>query len=212
MRSRQYRHGMPMSDVDEHDDDVVRDGSDLVPAAATTGIDEGDGGDRDDPIEPTPNRRSFDWKLWIACLPIAAGVVLIAFGLATSITGDDVTKLPAAIESISPPPDAVQVLAQTNVVVDLAEGYEARLTIDGIEFPTRRLEEFSNANVEPGTQVDIPAGVLFEPGNDTLTFTPGPDIEITRFGEGTHTVRVVYWRAAVGEQEARSYSWVFNVV
>jgi hypothetical protein len=203
---------MPMSDVDEHDDDVVPNGSALVPAGSTVDGDEGAGPDRDDPIEPTPSRRSFDWKLWIACLPIAAGVLLIAYGLATSITGDEVTKLPAAIESISPPPDAAQVLAQSNIVVDLNEGYEGRLTIDGIEFPTRRLEEFSSANVEPGTQIDIPAGVLFEPGNDTLTFTPGPDIEITRFDEGTHTVRVVYWRATVGEQEARSYNWVFNVI
>lgn len=206
---------MPMSDVDEHNDDVVPGGSDLVPADATTDHGDGDVGDGDTgdgAIEPSPNRRPFDWKLWIACLPIAAGVLLIAFGLATSITGDDVTKLPTAIESISPPPDAVQVLAQSNVVVDLDEGYEGRLTVDGIDFPTRTLEEFSSANVEPGTQVDIPAGVLFEPGNDTLTFTPGPDIEITRFGEGTHTVRVEYWRATVGEQEARSYTWTFNVI
>ena len=194
---------MPRSDVDEHNDDVIPASSDLGPDESIDDV---------DPTEPAPGRRPFDWKLWIACLPIAVGIALIGFGLATSITGDDVTKLPDAIESIAPPPDAVQVLAQTNIVVDLAEGYEGRLTIDDIEFPTRRLEDFSNPNVEPGTQVDIPAGVLFEAGNDTLTFTPGPDIEITRFAEGSHTVRVVYWRASVGEQEARSYTWTFNVV
>lgn len=193
-----------MSDVDEHSDDVVPNETSAESVEPSI--------DGDDPFEPPPSRRPFDWKLWIACLPIALGIALIGFGLATSITGDDVTKLPDAIESISPPPDAVQVLAQTNIVVDLAEGYEGRLTIDDIDFPTRRLEDFSNPNVEPGTQVDIPAGVLFEAGNETLTFTPGPDIEITRFTEGNHTVRVVYWRTSVGEQEARSYTWTFNVV
>lgn len=158
-------------------------------------------------------RGPFDWKLWIACLPIALGIGLIGFGLATSITGDDVTNLPSAIESISPQPDAVQVLSQTNVVVDLAEGYEGTLTIDGIEFPTHDLEDFSNPNVEPGTQVDIPGGVLFERGNDTLTFTPGPDVEITTFREGNHTVRVEYWRSADGEgARRRSFNWTFNVV
>jgi hypothetical protein len=193
-----------MSDVDEHSDDVVPTASGQEPVEA--------GIDGDDAIGRPPSRRPFDWKLWIACLPIAVGVALIGFGLATSITGDDVTQLPDEIESISPVPDAVQVLAQTNVVVDLAEGYEGALTVDGIEFRTLRLEDYSNPNVEPGTQVDIPAGVLFEPGNETLTFTPGPDIEITRFAEGNHTVRVEYWRSADPERRARSYTWTFNVV
>lgn len=200
---------MPMSDVDEHDDDVVHDDAGTAEPSDTA----------DDAVPPeqavdtpSPGRRPFDWKLWIACLPIAAGVLLIAYGVSTSITGDDVTKLPPAIESISPPPDAVQVLAQTNIVVDLAEGYEGTLTIDGIEFPTLLLEDFSSANIEPGTQVNIPAGVLFEGGNDTLTFTPGPDIEITKFDEGNHTVRVDYWRAADPERRARSYDWTFNIL
>jgi hypothetical protein len=202
-----------MSDVDAHNGDVVPDPGD---SAQTTGelvlADAADDGRDDQPSGPVRGRRPFDWKLWIASLPIAVGVLLIAYGVNTAITGDDVAKLPDQIESISPVPDAVQVLAQTNIVVDLEEGYEGRLTIDDDEFETMRLEDFSNPNVEPGTQVDIPAGVLFEPGNDTLTFTPGPDIAITKFAEGNHTVRVVYWRTLVGEQEARSYTWTFNVI
>ena len=189
---------MPMSDVDERDDD-------LVPVEAS--------GDALPPSAPRRGRRPIDWKLLLGCLPIAVGLLLIAYGFSTAITGDDVTKLPDQIEKVSPVPDAVQVLAQTNVVVDLAEGYEGTLTIDGIEFPTHRLDDFNQSNdAAPGTQVDIPAGVLFEGGNNTLTFTPGPDIEITKFGEGNHTVRVVYWRTLVGAQEARSYTWSFNVI
>ena len=202
-----------MSDVDEHDDDVVPDGGSSAPTSGDlVPVDPADERDDDRPPAPSPGRRAFDWKLWIASLPIAVGVLLIAYGVNTAITGDDVAKLPDEIESISPVPDAVQVLAQTNIVVDLEEGYEGTLTIDDVEFETLRLEDFSNPNVEPGTQVDIPAGVLFEPGNDTLTFTPGPDIAITKFTEGNHTVRVVYWRTSVGEQEARSYTWTFNVI
>jgi hypothetical protein len=202
-----------MSDVDEHDDDVVPDGGSSAPTGGDlVPVDPADEGEDDRSPAPTRSGRPFDWKLWIASLPIAVGVLLIAYGVNTAITGDDVAKLPDQIESISPVPDAVQVLAQTNIVVDLEEGYEGRLTIDDVEFDTQRLEDFSSPNVEPGTQVDIPAGVLFEPGNDTLTFTPGPDIAITRFTEGNHTVRVVYWRTSVGEQEARSYTWTFNVI
>lgn len=156
-------------------------------------------------------RRPFDWRLALGCLPIAVGLVLIGFGVLRSVTGDDVTNLPAAIENINPTPDAVQVPSQSTVVVDLAEGYEGRLIIDDVEFETQRLEDLT-ANPEPGTQVNIPAGVVFEPGNDTLTFTPGADIAIDVFGQGNHTVKVEFWRVELGPDDARTYNWTFNVV
>ena len=112
----------------------------------------------------------------------------------------------------APVPDAVQVLAQSQVVVDLVEGYEGRLRIDGVDFPTLRMEDLTNDDVEPGEQVEIPPGVVFEPGNDTLTFTPGPGIEIEDFDDGIHRVTVLYWPVERGEGAARSYSWAFNVV
>ena len=89
------------------------------------------------------------------------------------MTGDEATDLPDAIEEITPAPDAVQVLQQTQVVVDLAEGYEGRLIIDDVALATIRLDEVGSVDVEPGEQVDVPPGVVFEPGNGTLTFTPG---------------------------------------
>ena len=161
---------------------------------------------------PVPRRRRIDPKLAVASLAIAVGMVLIGWAILRGVTGDDVSQLPAAIERISPVPDAVQVLAQSQVVVDLAEGYEGRLQIDDVEFPTLRMENLTNDDVDPGEQVEIPAGVVFEPGNDTLTFTPGPGIDIERFDDGIHNVRVIYWPADRGEGAARSYSWTFNVV
>ena len=166
-------------------------------------------------MKPPPvstSTAAVDPKLAVASLAIAVGIVLIGWAVLRGVTGDDVSELPDAIERISPVPDAVQVLAQSQVVVDLAEGYEGRLRIDDVEFPTLRMENLTNDDVEPGEQVEIPAGVVFEPGNDTLTFTPGPGIEIERFDEGVHDVRVIYWPADRGEGAARSYSWTFNVV
>ena len=164
---------------------------------------------------PPTSRRGLtriDRKLAVASLAIAVGLVLIGWAIVSGVTGDEVTKLPDAIEQTAPVPDAVQVLAQSQVIVDLAEGYEGRLVVDGVEFPTMRLEELTNDNVEPGEQVEIPAGVVFEPGNDTLTFTPGPGIELEAFDEGAHRATVIYWPVERGEGAARSYSWTFNVV
>ena len=167
-------------------------------------------------MEPPPiSRRTwprFDGKLAVASVAIAAGLVMIGWAVVGGVTGDDVSQLPDELESIAPVPDAVQVLAQSQVVVDLVESYEGRLRIDGIDFPTLRLEDLTNDNVEPGEQVEIPPGVVFEPGNDTLTFTPGPGIEVERFDEGIHRVTVLYWPVERGEGAARSYSWTFNVV
>jgi hypothetical protein len=161
---------------------------------------------------PLQRRRRIDRKLAVASLAIAVGLVMIGWALIRSVTGDEVTNLPSAIEQISPVPDAVQVLAQTQIVVDLVEGYEGRMTVDGVEFPTQRMENLTNDDVEPGAQVEIPPGVVFEPGNDTLTFTPGPGIELEEFDDGVHRVTVVYWPVESGEGAARSYSWAFTVV
>jgi hypothetical protein len=167
-------------------------------------------------VEPTPTLRRgprrIDRQLAIASLAIAVGLVLIGWAVLRGVTGDGSRALPAAIDQVSPVPGAVQVLAQAQVVADLAEGYEGRLRIDGVEFPTMRMEELTNDAVEPGEQVEIPPGVVFEPGNDTLTFTPGPGLEIERFDEGEHRVTVTYWPVERGEGAARSYSWAFDVV
>lgn len=205
-----YVHHMQSSDVGQ------RGGDDVSPStAATPGslveTPPNDEADQVDEPGTTSIRRRIDWKLALAALPISIGLALIGFGLLRSVSGDDVTNLPDAIEGITPTPDAVQVLAQTNVIVDLAEGYEGRLIVDGVQFETQAMEDLI-ANPEPGTQVDIPAGVVFERGNAVLTFTPGPDIEIKRFSEGSHTVQVIYWRTEIGESDARSYTWVFNIV
>lgn len=153
-----------------------------------------------------------DRKLLIASLAIAVGLVLIVIGLLRSVSGDEVTQLPAAIEGITPTPDAEQVLQQTQVVVDLAEGFEAELTVDGVALPTIRLDELAPVDVEPGEQIDVPPGAIFEPGNGTLTFTPTDGTAIETFDPGSHTVSVTYWRSADGRDTARSYGWTFAVI
>lgn len=164
-------------------------------------------------LEPTsePGRRRVDRKLLVASVAIAIGFVLIGVGLLRAVTGDDVTDLPDAIESISPAPDAEQVLQQTQVIVDLLEGYEGELTIDGVELTTFRLDELP-VNVEPGQQIEVPPGAVFEPGNGTLSFAPGQGTGIDSFDPGRHTVTVTYWLTADGPDLAHTYGWTFDVV
>ena len=106
----------------------------------------------------------------------------------------------------------MQVLQQTQVVVDLAEGYEGRLIIDDVALATIRLDELGTLDVEPGEQLDVPPGVVFEPGNGTLTFTPGDDAPIEQLRPRLAHRQVVYWTTVEGEERARSYTWSFTAI
>jgi hypothetical protein len=157
-------------------------------------------------------RKRVDRKLMVASFVIAVGLVLIGWALLRAVTGDEAADLPAAVEEVTPPPSAIQVPQQSQVIADLLAGYEGRLVIDGIQLPTVRLDELGSVDIEPGEQIDVPPGALFEPGNATLTYTPAEDAPIESFAPGTHTVTVIYWLAEQGPGRARSFSWSFAVV
>jgi hypothetical protein len=157
-------------------------------------------------------RRRIDPKLLAASLAIALGLALIGYALVRSVSGDEAADLPEAIEKVTPVPSAIQVPAQSQVVVDLEAGFEGRLIVDGLALATVRLDELGSIDVEPGEQIDVPPGAIFEPGNATLTFTPGEGAPIERFDPGSHTATVIYWRTIEGPERALSYNWTFNAV
>jgi hypothetical protein len=164
---------------------------------------------------PARPKRRIDRGLLLASLAIAFGLVLVAFALTTALTGDDGVERPEAIESVQPVENAVQVLQQERVVVDLLPGYEARLVIDGIELPTTVIGQSDVDPFEPrapGQQVDLPTTAVFDPGNAVISFQPVEGALIESFSQGIHEVRVIYWRIEEGPEQALSYRWEFNVV
>lgn len=193
--------------VTDHHADTV---DDLVPS---TEDDHDARSGSDTPVE-RPKRR-IDRGLLIASLVIAVGLVLVVFALTTALTGNDGIDRPEAIESIQPVENAVQVLQQERVVVDLLAGYEARLVIDGIELPTTVIGQSDIDPFEqpaPGQQVVLPKTAVFDPGNAVISFQPVEGALIESFTEGIHEVRVIYWRIEDGPEQALSYRWEFNVI
>ena len=168
----------------------------------------------DDERVTRPTRR-IDRGLLIASLAIACGMVLVIFGVTTALTGSDGIDRPEAIESVQPVENAVQVLQQERVVVDLQAGYEARLVIDGVELPTTVIGQTDvdpSRQPEPGQQVDLPTTAVFDPGNNVVSFQPVEGALIESFSQGTHEVRVIYWEIEKGPEQALSYRWEFEVV
>lgn len=169
----------------------------------------------DDPSAATagaPRRRRVDKTLLIVSFVVAVGIMLVLRGLLVGVTGEDRSNLPDVIESVEPVPDAVRVLAQSSVFVDLAEGYTGRLVIDGEEIETVSIDAIGSGEFEPGRQITLPPATIYEPGNATLTFTPSAGAPIEEFGEGRHEATVIFWRIEDGPARARSYTWTFNTV
>lgn len=162
------------------------------------------------------SRRRLDVKLLLASLGIAFGIVLVVLGLMRSVTGNEEQGLPDAIESIDPVRNATQVPQQTRVFVDFVVGYEAVMIVDGVELPLVSLDDVGKTppglGEGGGDQIEIPPGAIWEPGNATLTFEPGPSQAIESFSTGMHTVTVRYWRTEDGPDRFRTFSWSFYAV
>jgi hypothetical protein len=160
--------------------------------------------------------RRIDWKLLFASFGIALGIVAVVVGFRVAVTGDEQLGLPEGIESLNPVRGATQVLQQTAVFVDLAEGYTGVLVVDGVELPTVSLDEIGiqpiGGTSDPGGQVSLPAATIYEPGNATLTFVPSDDAPISTFDTGRHEVTVIYWKIEDGRVASRSFRWDFYAV
>ncbi len=163
----------------------------------------------------TKPKRKFDRGLFIASLVIASGLLLIIFGLTTALTGDDGVDRPEAIESVLPVENAIQVLQQDRIVVDLQPGYEARLVLDGIELPTTVIGQSDvdpSVQAQPGQQVELPTTAVFDPGNAVISFQPTEGALVESLEQGLHKATVLFWRTEDGPEFARVYSWTFEVV
>lgn len=163
---------------------------------------------------PKP-KRTFDRGLFIASLAIAAGLMLIVFGFTTALTGDDGIDRPEAVESVLPVENAIQVLRQDRIVVDLLPGYEARLVLDGVDLPTTVIgqsEVDPSVQAQPGQQIDLPTTAVFDPGNAVISFQPIEGALIETLEQGRHDATVFFWKIEEGPEFARSYSWNFEVV
>lgn len=165
-----------------------------------------------DAAAAAPRKRRIDKTLLLVSFVVAVGLMLVIRGVLAGVTGEERSQLPDEIERVDPVPDAVRVLNQTSVFVDLAEGYTGRLVLDGQEIETISIDAIGNERVQPGQQVALPPATIYEPGNATLTFTPSAGAPVEEFDEGVHEATLVYWRIDDGPSRARSYTWTFNTV
>jgi hypothetical protein len=99
--------------------------------------------------------------------------------------------VPSAIEELIPKPGDL-VSPQSTFGVNLRDDLQGVLEFDGAEIPLDQL--------------------VTQPTLGIITFSPGPDKQLTKLPQGSHTITVVYWsRGAKREAGTTSYSWTFKV-
>lgn len=163
------------------------------------------------PVAASPRR--IDWTRVFLSVAIALGGTLIVIGVLGSRTGRDQSGLPDEIERIQPA-RGDRVLSQSDIVVDLVDGYGGRLEIDGVAVPTestQQAEPGGDGSAPVATAVEDPDAARFDAGTNTLSFQPRPGARLDRFEVGRHVVRVLYWKLTEGETRSRSYTWYFDV-
>ena len=156
-------------------------------------------------------KRRIDKQSLIVSLGVSVGIILVVAGFQSATTGREAQNIPDVIERMAPGPGD-QVVQQAQVSVDFIEGYQATLTVDGIELETTRLDELSDPSNMPGAgaQIELPPTAIYDPGNYIISFTPQSGAPIETFTQGKHTASVRYWKIVDGERKARVFSWEFE--
>lgn len=118
-----------------------------------------------------------------------------------SDTGDG-----TAIASYQPAPGG-RVLRQSEVGVVLDDGYDGRLTINGVAIPE---EEMVGAVDPTSPEYDAEAGVRPNTKN-VVKYQPGPGKALTEYGTGTLEITVRYWRLVDGESASATTTYTVRV-
>jgi hypothetical protein len=141
---------------------------------------------------------------------VGLGLALVVIGLNESVTGRAAQHLPDQIQSINPVRNAAQVQRQEKIQVDLVDGYTGVLVVNNVELEVVSLDALPVA--KPGQQVSLPLAVIFEPGNNTLSFQPTQGALVEKYNTGINTVTVRYWKIVDGPTASRSFTWQFTVL
>lgn len=134
------------------------------------------------------------WAYTIMALLIIGSIAGIVVAVMAASTGGDRTSetLPEYVDRLEPTSGS-QILSQSTVGVDIAEGYDAFLIIDGKEIKT---------------QAD---GLIKQLSNGTVMFTPGVGRAVESLPSGRNCVTAMVWEITEGERTAKPTNWCFNV-
>jgi len=153
-------------------------------------------------------RSRVDRRTLLVALPLAVGLALVIGGFLAAQGSSDPARLDNPAIEQRYPDDGALVLRQSEVGVDMADGFTGELSIDGVALPTERVEAIAGP-----VAVAVPPILVarFDPSVNTLLFQPQEGAPIEEFEAGEHTIVLTYWPEVEGRQAAKQLSWTFRV-
>lgn len=147
-----------------------------------------------EPTTDTPRRRLGDLPRRILITLVVLGALAGIFVTGRlAVTGFEDTSgvLPDSVDRLIPPSGA-EVLRQSQVGIDVADGYDAYLQINGVEV----------RNAEDGLIKDLGTGLVL--------FQPGPDRPIEELNTNQNCVVAFVYDQVDGPSTAQPVSWCFQ--
>ena len=135
------------------------------------------------PVLENPLIRKFGVPL-LALLGVLVAILMV-------LVRDNTT--PPAVDQVVEeliPNQGDEVLSQTDVGIDLIDGYTAELTLNGTEIPESQLRRFEGLN--------------------RVTFRPDEGMVINKLRPDQNCATALYWPIAQGRQAAQSFTWCFT--
>lgn len=124
----------------------------------------------------------------VVLVVIAVGAVFAVVRLAGN---DSVNLDDGAIERLIPAQND-KILQQGKIGLDLADGYEAELMVNGTPIPDDQLTKTPQLNL--------------------VEFQPGPDMVFEQWPAGQNCIVGTFWKSSSGRNQASSRSWCFTVL
>jgi len=150
------------------------------------------------PVAPRPTRLprfELDPRVrsTIMALLIVGALVGIFFVGRNAVTGADSTSdnLPDSVDSLVPASGS-EVLRQSQVGINLAEGYDAYLIINGTEIRTAE------------------DGLIRDLGTGQILYQPGPDKPVEELHPGQNCIVAQVWDVLKTQSTSEPVSWCFD--
>ncbi len=150
-----------------------------------------------DPHPPAPTRsrgRDITRRVILTVLIVGSLVGLFFTGKAAVTGGSESSSaLPAVVDRLIPPSGS-EVPRQSQVGIDVADGHDAYLQINGVEIRT----------AEDGLIKDLGTGLV--------QFQPGPGKPVEELNSGQNCIVAFVYDETDGPETAQPVSWCFEAV
>ena len=139
----------------------------------------------------------------LAMAAIVVALAALGWVVSSATTGQDAASqsLPAEVDRLIPASGG-NVLVQSTIGIDVADGYTASLIVDGTP-----ITEPISFNQESGELTQD--GLVMNAETGEITYTPRPDGLVERFETGRNCVQAKVWATEADPNSGRDVSWCF---